>query len=232
MAPPCATCRGCPQINQAWMWGALLATSITGWLHQLTATLLPDGQLAGHGVRDGQAMIATLCHRLIRIPARLIHHAGTRTLRLPPEHHHLLHWPSSPGCAPYQQPPPSQANQPRPHPEPPPEATLGPPACPPPETTPTKDQQHPGKDQLATLIAHSGQTPATTRGVSTGRIVISGARPAQSGSYAEAVPRPFRSPLGMAVGMSTPGAWSGSRFATARAARCTRPAHRATAPAQ
>ena len=29
-------------------------------------------------------MIAILRHRLIRVPARLVHHAGTLTLRLPP----------------------------------------------------------------------------------------------------------------------------------------------------
>jgi hypothetical protein len=29
---------GYPQVNTAWMWGALLAVSIAGWLHQLTAT--------------------------------------------------------------------------------------------------------------------------------------------------------------------------------------------------
>ena len=28
---------GYPQVNTAWMWGALLAVSIAGWLHQLTA---------------------------------------------------------------------------------------------------------------------------------------------------------------------------------------------------
>jgi hypothetical protein len=71
------------------MWGALLAVSIAGWLHQLTATPGPHGTLAGHGVRDGQAMIATLRHRLIHVPARLIHHAGTLTLRLPPGYHLL-----------------------------------------------------------------------------------------------------------------------------------------------
>ena len=75
---------GYPQVNTAWTWGALLAVSIAGWLHQLTATPGPDGQLAGHGVRDGQAMIATLRHRLICIPARLVHHAGALVLRLPP----------------------------------------------------------------------------------------------------------------------------------------------------
>jgi hypothetical protein len=71
------------------MWGALLAASIAGWLHQLTATPGPRGRLFGHGVRDGQAMIATLRHRLIRVPARLIRHAGTLDLRLPPGHHLL-----------------------------------------------------------------------------------------------------------------------------------------------
>jgi hypothetical protein len=75
---------GYPQVNTAWMWGALLAVSIAGWLHQLTATPGPDGTLAGHGVRDGQAMIATLRHKLIRVPAHLIHHAGALDLRLPP----------------------------------------------------------------------------------------------------------------------------------------------------
>jgi hypothetical protein len=80
---------GYPQVNKAWMWGALLAASIAGWLHQLTATPGPDGTLTGHGVRGGQAMIATLRHRLIRVPARLVHHAGTLDLRLPPGYHLL-----------------------------------------------------------------------------------------------------------------------------------------------
>jgi hypothetical protein len=76
---------GYPQVNTAWMWGALLAASIAGWLHQLTATH-SGARLFGHGIRGGQAMIATLRHRLIRIPARLIHHADTLTLRPPPGH--------------------------------------------------------------------------------------------------------------------------------------------------
>jgi len=80
---------GYPQVNTAWMWGSLLAASIAGWLHQLTATPGPGGRLLGHGIRGGQAMIATLRHRLIRIPARLIHHAGALDLRLPPRHHLL-----------------------------------------------------------------------------------------------------------------------------------------------
>jgi hypothetical protein len=43
------------------MWGVLLAASIAGWLHQLTATHSGAG-LFGHGARGGQAMIATLRH--------------------------------------------------------------------------------------------------------------------------------------------------------------------------
>jgi hypothetical protein len=74
------------QVNTAWMWGALLAASIAGWLHQLTATPGPGQRLFGHGLRGGQAMIATLRHRLIRVPARLIHHARGIELRLPPDH--------------------------------------------------------------------------------------------------------------------------------------------------
>jgi hypothetical protein len=66
------------------MWGALLAATMAGWLHQLTATQRPDSTLAGHGVRAGKAMIATLRHRLVRIPGRLIRHARGLTLRLPP----------------------------------------------------------------------------------------------------------------------------------------------------
>jgi hypothetical protein len=77
---------GYPQVNTAWMWGALLAASIAGWLHQLTATPGPGRRLFGHGLRGGQAMIATLRHRLIRVPARLIHHARGIELRLPPNH--------------------------------------------------------------------------------------------------------------------------------------------------
>jgi hypothetical protein len=80
---------GYPQVNKVWMWGALLAVSIAGWLHQLTAIPGPNGRLAGHGVRDGQAMIATLRHKLICVPARLVCHAGALDLRLPPGYHLL-----------------------------------------------------------------------------------------------------------------------------------------------
>jgi hypothetical protein len=34
---------GYPQVNTAWKWGALLAASIAGWLHQLTAPPDPAG---------------------------------------------------------------------------------------------------------------------------------------------------------------------------------------------
>jgi Transposase DDE domain group 1 len=79
-----------PQVNRAWMWVALLAVNIAGWIHHLTTTTGPGGTtLVGHGVRDGQAMIATLRHKLIRVPARLVRHAGALTLRLPPGYHLL-----------------------------------------------------------------------------------------------------------------------------------------------
>jgi hypothetical protein len=70
----------------AWMWGALLAATMAAWLHQLTATTAGEDILAGHGVRGGKAMIATLRWRLIAIPGRLIRHARHLILRLPPGH--------------------------------------------------------------------------------------------------------------------------------------------------
>ena len=75
---------GYAQVNTAWMWGALLAASMAGWLHQLTAGTRGPAILAGHGVRGGKAMIATLRRRLIAVPGRLICHAGQLILRLPP----------------------------------------------------------------------------------------------------------------------------------------------------
>jgi len=77
---------GYVEVNTAWMWGALLAATMAGWLHQLTATEHPGGRLSGWGTRNGKAMIATLRHRLINIPARLVSHAGQQILRLPPGH--------------------------------------------------------------------------------------------------------------------------------------------------
>jgi hypothetical protein len=80
---------GHPRVNLAWMWGALLAASMAGWLHQLTAATAGQEILAGHGVRGGKAMIATLRWRLIAIPGRLIRHSGQLILRLPPGCHLL-----------------------------------------------------------------------------------------------------------------------------------------------
>jgi hypothetical protein len=81
---------GYPQVNLAWMWGALLAASMAAWLHQLTAITAGQDILAGHGVRGGKAMIATLRWRLIAVPGRLIRHARHLILRLPPGHDSLL----------------------------------------------------------------------------------------------------------------------------------------------
>jgi hypothetical protein len=77
---------GYPQVNMAWMWGALLAASMAGWLHQLTGRVLGQDIIEGHGTRGGQAMIATLRWRLIAVPGRLVRHAGQLILRLPPGH--------------------------------------------------------------------------------------------------------------------------------------------------
>jgi hypothetical protein len=77
---------GYAEVNTAWTWGALLAATMAGWLHQLTATDSPTGRLTGWGTREGKAMIATLRHRLIRVPARVVSLAGQTILHLPPEH--------------------------------------------------------------------------------------------------------------------------------------------------
>ena len=77
---------GYPQVNLAWMWGALLAATMAAWLHQLTAATRGEDILAGHGVRGGKAMIATLRWRLIAVPGRLVRHARHLILRLPPGH--------------------------------------------------------------------------------------------------------------------------------------------------
>jgi len=74
---------GYPKVNTAWMWGALLAANMAAWLHQLTAVTAGEDILAGHGVRGGKAMIATLRRRLIAVPGRLTRHARHLVLRLP-----------------------------------------------------------------------------------------------------------------------------------------------------
>ncbi|HEX5300455.1 MAG TPA: hypothetical protein VFW50_26010 [Streptosporangiaceae bacterium] len=80
---------GYPQVNLAWMWGALLAANMAAWLHQLTARIVGEDIQAGHGVRGGKAMIATLRRRLIAVPGRLTRHARHLVLRLPPGHYLL-----------------------------------------------------------------------------------------------------------------------------------------------
>ena len=80
---------GYVKVNMAWMWGALLAACMAGWLHQLTARTCGEDRTEGHGVRGGKAMIATLRWRLISIPGRLVRHAGRLILRLPPGRHLL-----------------------------------------------------------------------------------------------------------------------------------------------
>jgi hypothetical protein len=80
---------GYPQVNLAWMWGALLAATMAAWLHQLTAITAGEDIVHGHGVRGGKAMIATLRWRLIAVPGRLVRHARHLTLRLPPGHYLL-----------------------------------------------------------------------------------------------------------------------------------------------
>jgi Transposase DDE domain group 1 len=77
---------GYPQVNLAWMWGALLAANMAAWLHQLTARTAGEDIVHGHGVRGGKAMIATLRWRLIAVPGRLVRHARHLVLRLPPGH--------------------------------------------------------------------------------------------------------------------------------------------------
>jgi hypothetical protein len=77
---------GYVKVNMAWMWGALLASCMASWLHQLTARTRGEDIAEGHGVRGGKAMIATLRRRLIAVPGRLTRHARTLVLRLPPGH--------------------------------------------------------------------------------------------------------------------------------------------------
>lgn len=56
---------GYAQVNTAWIRGALITTSLAGYLHQLTATPNPGGELLGWALWEGKAMITSLRHRLI-----------------------------------------------------------------------------------------------------------------------------------------------------------------------
>ena len=64
---------GSAAVNTVWMWAALLAGNLSVLLQALT------GIDAG-----GRAHAARLRHDLLCVPARLIQHGRTRTLRLPP----------------------------------------------------------------------------------------------------------------------------------------------------
>ena len=63
-------------VNTVWMWAALLAINLSAWLQELSGLDYGDGR--------GRAHLGTLRHRLLVVPARLIHHAGQPVLRLPP----------------------------------------------------------------------------------------------------------------------------------------------------
>jgi hypothetical protein len=149
---------GYPEVNTAWMGGSLLATSLAGYLHQLAATSPtppphppphpdpdPDSApeprpLVGLGVRDGKAMIATLRHRLIRVPGRLTHHAGQLILRLPPGDQLLPTVLARLRTLPY--PPADPPRPPRPaHPEPATRGDTRAPSLPTTRKQPLEDQQ-------------------------------------------------------------------------------------------
>jgi hypothetical protein len=82
---------GYPQVNLAWMGRALLAANVAAWLHQLTGTTVGVDILAGHGVRGGKAMIATLRWRLIAVPGRLIRLARQDHSRRQGSAHRAIH---------------------------------------------------------------------------------------------------------------------------------------------
>ena len=75
---------GYPEVNTAWMWASLIAAAIAAWCHQLTGVISGGQLVAGHGVRGGKAMIATLRRVLIAVPARLVSHGGQLIMRLAP----------------------------------------------------------------------------------------------------------------------------------------------------
>ena len=136
---------GYPEVNRAWMWGALLAASLTGWLHQLTATPAPDGGLTRA--------------RRTRRPGHDRHPAAPADPRPGPAGppRRRAHPAPAAGLRPARR-------GPRPHPRPardvltpadsaptppgttPPEATLGPSRCPHTETSPDKTTPATGED--------------------------------------------------------------------------------------
>ena len=64
---------GSAAVNTVWMWAALLAGNLSVLLQALTGT-----------DKHGRAHAARLRHDLLCVPARLVQHGRTRTLRLPP----------------------------------------------------------------------------------------------------------------------------------------------------
>jgi hypothetical protein len=71
-----------PDINQVWMWAALLACAMSAWLQEITGIDRGNGR--------GRRTITRLRRELINIPARVIHPGRTTVLRLPPGPHRLL----------------------------------------------------------------------------------------------------------------------------------------------
>jgi uncharacterized protein YbdZ (MbtH family) len=69
---------GQASVNQVWMWAALLAGNLSVLLQALTR--IDEG---------GRAHAARLRHQLLCVPARLVRHGRTPTLRLPPGEHLL-----------------------------------------------------------------------------------------------------------------------------------------------
>jgi Transposase DDE domain group 1 len=65
-------------VNTLWMWAALLACNISAWTQETTGIDRGNGR--------GRRTVARIRRELIAIPARIIHHAGQRILRLPPGH--------------------------------------------------------------------------------------------------------------------------------------------------
>ena len=68
-----------PTVNTVWMWAGLLAGALSVMMQSLTG-------LDRHAHAGGRMRIATLRHRLLAVPGRLIRHARGLTLRLPPGH--------------------------------------------------------------------------------------------------------------------------------------------------
>ena len=66
-------------VNNVWMWAGLLAGALSVMLQALTG-------LDRHPHTPGRMRIATLRHRLLAVPGRLINHARGLVLRPPPGH--------------------------------------------------------------------------------------------------------------------------------------------------